>query len=1456
MRLHKALLLFLFGVVLCIIIFCSLPKNPFDPTNPDYKKPAMSLDSLDVHNGDTVSIDSLTFVVHGKLKENIFRWRIKNPNDPDTAWSTWTNNGAGIDTIKLTQLQPGAHVLNIQTAYNWNGDITDTILTFYKVNTPSIVALSDTLVKSAFAQSCTLWVKAAGTKPLSFQWFKDAAAINGKTKDTLIFPSLIVSDTGRYRCLVSNSWGHDSSKSITLSVAPRFMVSYDKNNANEGEIPMDSNYYKDGAKVTILGNSGTLKRVGCTFTGWNTAANGIGTDYAAGAIFIISSSNVTLFAKWTINQYKVIFDTRGGTAIAMQTIQHGGFASSPPAPTKANYTFTGWFKDSSGTQAWIFTRDTVLIDLTLYSLWTTKPTFTVIYDANGSTGGALPSNAVNYETNARVTVLGNLGMLEKTGYTFAGWNTAKDESGATYIGGTIVTVDTNNITLFAKWKANQYTVSFDTRGGSAISKQTISYGEKASSPTAPAKQGLTFTGWFKDSLGTQAWVFTRDTVFNDMTLYANWTTKPTYIVKYDGNGNSAGTVPMEATNYETDAKVTVLGNTGNLIKTGYSFTGWNIAANGNGIDRAVGSTFTMGTENVTLFAQWTINHYTLTYSGNGNTAGTTPPVLTKDYNTVITVSANTGALVKTGYTFAGWNTVADGSGIDYAAGSTLTIRAVNDTLYAKWTINQYTVAFDAQGGSSVAAQTANYGSTATGPTSPIKTGYTFAGWFKEQSAVNAWSFLTDTVFSNVTIFAKWTINHYIVAYKGNGGTAGTAPSSTTHDYGTTVTVSANTGNLVRTGYIFGSWNTMANGSGTDYSPGSTFAMEAVNDTLFLYAKWNSYAYTITFDGQGATTPASPISKTVASPATTVDALPTPPSKTGFAFSGWYAEPNGSGMEFTKNSVVTASDTVYAKWNSYSYTVTFNDQSATTLVTPTTKTIASPATTVDALPTPPNKTGCTFSGWYTAKFGGGTEFKASTVVTASDTVYANWTVTDIDGNIYHTMTIGTQSWLVDNLKTTKLNDNTEIPLVTDITAWSNLTTPGYCWYNNDISNKATFGTLYNWYTVNTGKLAPAGWHVATDDEWATLVNYLGGTSVAGGKLKEAGTIHWSSPNTGATNESGFSAFPGGYRYDAGTFNLLGINGYWWSSMENAAISSYYYIMRSSDAAVEHTYITKTFGFSVRCVMGHAVIFDGQGAIIVANPTNKIVIPPVTTIDALPAAPTKTGYVFDGWFTAPNGGGTSFTAGTIVNASITVYAKWVVKDIDGNVYTTVAIGTQTWMGENLKTKKFNDGSSIPLITDPTIWANCTTSKSPGYCWYDNNEAAYQSTYGPLYNWYTVGTGKLAPAGWHVATDAEWTTLTTYLGGESAAGGKMKEGGTAHWQSPNAGATNVTGFSALPGGCRSTDGLFYYQRDIGYLWSASELDTSIVWNRILSYSNNNLNRGNNYKSCGFSVRLVRDY
>jgi uncharacterized protein (TIGR02145 family) len=193
------------------------------------------------------------------------------------------------------------------------------------------------------------------------------------------------------------------------------------------------------------------------------------------------------------------------------------------------------------------------------------------------------------------------------------------------------------------------------------------------------------------------------------------------------------------------------------------------------------------------------------------------------------------------------------------------------------------------------------------------------------------------------------------------------------------------------------------------------------------------------------------------------------------------------------------------------------------------------------------------------------------------------VFDIDGNTYDTVKIGTQVWMAENLKTTRYQNGDHIPNVTDNKAWANLTSDAYCDYDNNSDNVKTYGRMYNGYAVtDPRKLAPKGWHIATDSEWTILTNYLGGEEAAGAKLKEKGLAHWIISNTAATNETGFNALPGGERATDGTFLLIGRDGFWWSPAENLSYFIQYRRMNYNESSVERDNHPKRNGFSVRCL----------------------------------------------------------------------------------------------------------------------------------------------------------------------------------------------------------------------------------------------------------------------------------
>lgn len=194
----------------------------------------------------------------------------------------------------------------------------------------------------------------------------------------------------------------------------------------------------------------------------------------------------------------------------------------------------------------------------------------------------------------------------------------------------------------------------------------------------------------------------------------------------------------------------------------------------------------------------------------------------------------------------------------------------------------------------------------------------------------------------------------------------------------------------------------------------------------------------------------------------------------------------------------------------------------------------------------------------------------------------------------------------------------------------------------------------------------------------------------------------------------------------------------------------------------------------------------------------------------------------------------------------------KDRDGNVYPTVKICDQVWMAKNLNVSTYRNGDPIPQVSDASEWLNLTTG---AWCYYAIH-TPYGAVYGKLYNWFAVNDPRgLAPEGWHIPSDSEWTALTTCLGGETLAGGKMKSKGTDYWKSPNLNATNSSGFSALPGGGFDGVGNFFDLGFKSYWWSSTEFETYYVWLRVLSYDHGIVDRYNYNKEVGLSVRCIKD-
>jgi uncharacterized protein (TIGR02145 family) len=392
-------------------------------------------------------------------------------------------------------------------------------------------------------------------------------------------------------------------------------------------------------------------------------------------------------------------------------------------------------------------------------------------------------------------------------------------------------------------------------------------------------------------------------------------------------------------------------------------------------------------------------------------------------------------------------------------------------------------------------------------------------------------------------------------------------------------------------------------------------------------------------------------------------------------------------------------------------------------------------------------------------------------------------------ITHDVIIDTQTWTGCNANIAFYNNGDPIPYVDDPAVWITLTTGAWCYYDNDLANEATYGKLYNWYAITDLRgIAPTGYHVPTDTEWNTLTTNLGGSTIAGGKLKEDGLCHWLSPNNFATNISGFTGLPGGVRSGAtGLFSFLGSQGLFTGSSLDISNDSCFIRLQNINQTANTSYGLKKSGLSLRFI-------------------KDVVVP------------------------CPD----------------------------------VTIGTQIWTSCNTSVSKYSDSTDIPEVTDPTAWAALTTG---AWCYYSNN-SSNGTVYGKLYNWYAVAgifdaaslanpalRKQFAPTGYHVPTDAEYSTLFTFLGGTSIAGGKMKEVGTTHWSSPNTGATNTSGFTALGSGIRNSDGTFS-----GLLGSAAfkcfnDYDINQSWYTGLSAYNASTFILAGDKKTGFSIRFVKD-
>ena len=487
---------------------------------------------------------------------------------------------------------------------------------------------------------------------------------------------------------------------------------------------------KNGSTFTAPASDGLTRPDGDTdnYFMW---LDGNGNSYEPGGS--VPSDVTELTVQWTAPTYAVTLNTNGGTInngnVTGYTYGVGATLPAADDMTYTGHTFKGWYDNENLTGSPV---------TAIGGAETGNKEYWAKWEINQYTVTVKPENG-----KADIIITQDYGTpitaptLTREGYTFKGWDKEIPE-----------TMPADNITVKAQWEINQYTIAFDTNGGSEITPITQDYGTKITAPDKPTRKGYTFKGWDKEIPKTMP--------AENITVKAQWEINQ-YTITFDTNGGSE--IAPITQDYGTEITAP-----DNPTRKGYTFKGW---------DKEIPET--MPAENITVKAQWEINQYTITFDTNG---GSEIAPITQDYGTEITAPDNP---TRKGYTFKGWDKEIPE-----------TMPAENITVKAQWEINQYTITFDTNGGSEIAPITQDYGTEITAPDNPTRKGYTFKGWDKE---------IPETMpAENITVKAQWEINQYTITFDTNGGSE-IAPI--TQDYGTEITAPDNP---TRKGYTFKGWD--------------------------------------------------------------------------------------------------------------------------------------------------------------------------------------------------------------------------------------------------------------------------------------------------------------------------------------------------------------------------------------------------------------------------------------------------------------------------------------------------------------------------------------------------------------------------------------------------------------------------------------------------------------------------
>ncbi len=1139
--------------------------------------------------------------------------------------------------------------------------------------------------------------------------------------------------------------------------ANKYDVSFDLNASSlynkAGDITVSSGSLND-REITYGLTYGTMPVVakpGYTFNGWFTSPSG--GDKVESGTQVLVLEDQTLYAHWSANRVSVGFSnnnpgTGGGTTVStMQT--YGSPWVIPASPSLPGYSFVKWTVSPSGgtqvTSSDIFCSES---PMTIYAQWspidytvTLNLNASTLYNTSsdiftlGTTTAPVSSIQVTYDSNYSA-----LPTLTKRGYNFEGWYTSP--SGGTKIN----TSDTVKIyvdtTLYAHWTAQTYDLTFHTNypsGADGTQVLTQTYGTKWKIANEPTYSGYTkrrsgsYATWY-DSLNTP---YTANNIFTLLTntdLYARWDAN-SYTITLNLNAESlykratdifvknTTSPPPTSVSVTYDSQYSALPE---LTKAGFVFNGWYTASSGGTRIRSTDKVATASSQ--TLYAQWTANTYTVTYTLAGGNIGGNSADITRSqaYGSVMSIPTTPD---RTGYSFTSWK---DSSSSDTFTSTSPYPYAGDRTITATWTIRSYITtyvpnnpyvtqssnySFLSTAASPSVQKAQTYGATRIPADTPTRTGFTFNGWY---TAATGGTKASSTIPAyNETLYAQWTPSEIMVTYNYNDDTS--FKLNTSQIFNQKYNHPAQ--NKTKTGMTFAGWY---------FDPGCSVAVSenVVGKTTDhdIYARWTYNTYQATFDSNGGKWSDDSTTKVVSQTYASRYSMPsTNPTRTGYDFTKWSLSSDGSGTTVSSSAYVsTPSDhSVYAIWTPWDVSIFFDINAGNLFngeedITGSWNSIkATYDRRLGTLPAP-TKPGYTFDGWYID----GTKVTASTVshYTSSKTAVAHWTANKYtltyDSNtagLYNgtdDLLLGTAPWSsatrtqtftygspMSDLKTMSKQGYTYRGL------WTTSNTEEKQYGPTSIYDVAGPLTLYAHWTANT--------YTVTYDACAgSLYNGTSDVSLGGtlwGSATKTQTFTYGSPMTGlkTMSKTGYS-FTGWHTAASGGSQVSASSVY--ATAANTTLYAHWTVGS----------VTGTFNTNLP---------DGTSTASTKTLTYASAIP-------LPSQPSFTGWNFQGWFTAASGGSqiTSSTT-SLYTSNVTFYARWASKTITlntnaGSLYNT---NNDIYNGNT----KFTSGTTS--ITTAHKYASLPELTKAGHT---------------FNGWYTAASG-----GTKVTTDSTYSVDTLY-------------------------------------------------------------------------------------------------